>query len=144
MYFEDFKINEAIKTRRRVVTGTDIDLFASMTGAVNPAFMSDAFAIEQGRPARLTPGPLLFSLMIGLCYQAGTFDQVIAMAEVRNMKFKLAVHPGDMLSAIATPIEKRLTSKGDKGVVTLQHVLYKNGEKALTAEVVFLMKTKSA
>ena len=39
MYFEEFSIGQDFKTRSRVVTPTDIDLFAGITGAVNPLFL---------------------------------------------------------------------------------------------------------
>jgi acyl dehydratase len=143
MHYEDFEIDKIYATRSRVVTGTDVDLFTAMTHAVNPLFLSDEAAKAIGRPARMTPGPLLFSLNIGLCYQAGLFDQVLAMAGVEVMRFLAPVHPGDTIAATATPIEKRPTKKADRGVVVLRHVLTKRDEvEVLTAEATYLMRTK--
>jgi len=143
MYYEDFEINAPIATRSRVVTGTDIDLFAALTFAVNPLFLSDKAARDAGQTARLTPGPLLFSLCIGLCYQAGLFDHVVAMAGVNSMGFLCPVHPGDTLTATVTPIEKRTARKPDRGVVVLRHELKnQNDAVVLSAEVTFLMRTR--
>ena len=143
MHYEDFEIDRPIETRRRVVTGTDIDLFAAMTGAVNPLFLSDRVAQDAGQPARLTPGPLQFSLMIGLCYQAGMFDHIVAMAGVKDMRFMAPVHPGDAVTATATPMEKRPSKKADRGVVVLRHELKNQRQQTvLTAEVSYLMLRK--
>jgi len=143
MFYEDFELHEPIETRGRVVTGTDIDLFAALTGAVNPLFLSDEYARAEGQEGRLTPGPLLFSLMIGLCYQAGLFDHVVAMANVSDMKFALTVHPGDVLTAVATVVGKRPTKKSYLGIVTLKHELKnQRGEEVLAAEITYLMRTR--
>ena len=140
MYYEDFEIDQTIVTRSRMITGTDIDLFATMTGAVNPLFLSDRAAQQAGRHARMTPGPLLFSLTIGLCYQAGLFDHVIAMAGVNNMSFLASAHPGDSITAYATPVEMRLSKKKDRGVVVLKQKLKnQRGEDVLVTDVTYLM-----
>ena len=41
MYFEDFNLGDKFTTRSRIVTGTDIDMFAILTGATNPTFLDD-------------------------------------------------------------------------------------------------------
>jgi len=143
MFFEEFEVNKMTTSRSRVVTGTDIDLFCALTGAVNPLFLSDETARKAGQPARMTPGPLLFSFTIGLCYQAGVFDHVIAMAGVNNMRFHSPVHPGDMLTASAMPLETKPTKKADRGVVVLKHELKnQHGALVLDAEVTYLMRTR--
>lgn len=143
MYYEDFELGKPITTRRRVVTATDIDLFCALTHAVNPLFLSDEYAKASGQPARLAPGPLLFSLTIGLCYQAGLFDHVVAMAGVDKLRFLMPVHPGDMITATTTPLDKRPTKKPDRGIVVLKHELKnQRDEDVLIAEVTYLMRTK--
>lgn len=140
MYFEDVTLDQPITTRNRVITGTDVDLFAGMTGAVNPLFLSDEAARRAGRIARMAPGPLLFSMTIGLCYQAGLFDHIIAMAGVKDMRFLAPVHPGDTVTALTTPLEKRQSKKPDRGVVVLHHELTNQaGQTVLTADVTYLM-----
>jgi len=145
MFYEDFQIDKLITTRSRVVTGTDIDLFAGLTHAVNPLFLSDEFAKSIGQPARLVPGPLLFALTIGLCYQAGLFDHVIAMAGVDELRFLSSVHPGNMITATAAVLEKRATKKLDRGIVVIKHELKKQQDAiVLTAKVTYLMRTKQS
>ena len=76
MFYEEFEPDKPVTTRKRVVTGTDIDLFTAITGTLNPLFLSDEFAQDAGQKARLTPGPLLLSFAIGLSYQTGILDHV--------------------------------------------------------------------
>ncbi|MFC1890468.1 MaoC family dehydratase [Thermodesulfobacteriota bacterium] len=143
MYYEDFELEKPITTRGRVLTGTDIDLFTAVTHAVNPLFLSDETARGAGLPARIAPGPLLFSMNIGLCYQAGLYDHIVAMAGVDAMKFLAPVHPGDTITAVATPVEKRATKKSDRGLVVLRHELKgPKGKAVLTADVTYLMRTR--
>lgn len=140
MYYEQFLPDEKIFTRNRVITCTDIDLFTAITGATNPMFMSDAEAQKKGRRARVTPGPLLFSFTIGLCYQAGVFDQVLAMMGVNNMKIFVPVHPGELVMAQTTLVEKRPSKTPGQGVVTLAHELKNKDEKqVLYAEAIYLI-----
>lgn len=143
MYYEDFELGKAFTTRSRVLTGTDIDLFAAVTHAVNPLFLSDERAQVAGLAGRIAPGPLLFSMTIGLCYQAGLYDHIVAMAGVDAMKFLAPVHPGDTLTVVATPVKKQATKKPGRGLVVLRHELRgPNDKTVLTADVTYLICTR--
>lgn len=144
MYYEDFVPGSPLTTRSRIVTGTDIDLFASLAHTTNPMFLSDEAARAKGQAARLTPAPLLFSLMLGLCYQAGLFDQVEVMAGVKEMRFLAPVHPGDILTAVVTLSNKKLSGKGGRGTVELRHELKnRDGTDVLTADISYLVRTRA-
>ena len=53
------------------------------------------------------------------------------------------MHPGDTLTAVATPVEKRATKKPGRGLVVLRHELRGAKDKAvLTADVTYLMRTR--
>ena len=145
MFYEEFDAAWKTVTRSRVVTGTDIDLFTSVTHAINPLFLSDDYAKTAGQKARLTPAPLQLSLMIGLCYQAGLFDHLFAMAGVDNMKSLAPVHPGDSIKAEVELKEKRLSKKPDRGIVVLKHTLKNSsGAAVLTADITYIIRTQNA
>ena len=144
VYFEEFDATQTMVTRSRVITGTDIDLFTSVTHAINPLFLSDDYARAAGQAARLTPAPLQLSLMIGLCYQAGFYDHLVAMVGVDNMKFLTPVHPGETITAEAVLKEKRLTKKPDRGIVVLSHVLKNSRDVVvLAADITYLIRTQA-
>jgi acyl dehydratase len=48
MCFEEFSQRNRFTTRSTVVTGTDMDIFAALTGATNPLFLSEEFGRKQG------------------------------------------------------------------------------------------------
>lgn len=144
MYFEDFKEGQAFVARKRVVTGTDIDLFATMTGAVNPLFLSRDFAVSSKMRDRVAPGILTFGLMVGTLYQLGLFDNIVALASVDKLAFLQPVYPGDIIESRAVVRTKKETSKPDRGVVVL-HASCSNQEdaKMLEAELTFIYRRRT-
>ena len=120
MYFEDFIKGQCIKTRSRTITSTDIDLFAAITGAVNPLFLHDEFAKKQGLKGRIAPGALTFSLLL---YSVGALDQAIAFMGIEKLKFLELVCPNDILTANVEVIDKRETKKEDRGIVIFNSIL---------------------
>ncbi|MEM4189979.1 MAG: MaoC/PaaZ C-terminal domain-containing protein, partial [Candidatus Caldarchaeum sp.] len=95
MFYEDFQIGQEFKTTSRTVTPTDIELFTSLTWAVNPLFLSEQFARERGFSTRIAPGALIIGFAIGLLYQTGILDHIIALAGIEKLSFKSPTHAGD-------------------------------------------------
>ena len=118
MYFEDFLPGDKFETRPRVVTGTDIDIFAAFTGATNPLFMDEQFGKKLGYKGRIAPGPLTLSLIIGLQYSMGLFDHIIAFLGIDKLRFLASVNPGDTIRCSVEVLEKRGAKKQDRGIVT--------------------------
>lgn len=143
MYFDDLEVGQVLTGRKRVVTGTDIDIFAALTGAVNPLFLSRSFASSLQLRDRVAPGALTLALMIGGLYQIGLFDDIIALAEIDRLQFLHPTYPDDILESQATVKTKKQTSKPDRGVAIFD-ALCKNqdGKEVLKAELTFLMKCR--
>src|SRR4030042_3290975 len=97
MYFEEFNKGDKFETRSRVVTGTDIDIFAALTGATNPLFMDEEFGKKLGYKGRIAPGLLTLSLAQGLQYLMGLFDHIIAFSGIDKLRFLASVNPGDTI-----------------------------------------------
>ena len=120
MYFEDLKEGEVINTSRRLITPADIEVFTSMSWAVNPIFLSEDAAKAAGLPRRVSPGALTVSYAIGLLYQAGLFDHIVAMTEL-SARFVSPVSPGDEVQVEAQVISKRELDE-KKGLIVLSAV----------------------
>lgn len=118
MYFEDFIQGDRFETRPRVVTGTDIDIFAAFTGATNPLFMDEGFGKRLGYKGRIAPGFLTLSLVTGLQYSMGLFDHIIAFLGIDKLRFLTSVNPGDTITCSVEVLEKRVARKQDRGTVT--------------------------
>ncbi|MEM2238054.1 MAG: MaoC/PaaZ C-terminal domain-containing protein [Candidatus Caldarchaeum sp.] len=145
MFYEDFQPGQVFKTNSRTVTATDIELFTSLTWAVNPLFLSEQYARERGFSTRIAPGALVIAFAIGLLYQTGIFDHIIALAGIEKLAFKSPTHMGDVIAAKASVAEKRETQTVDRGLVKL-HVQCLNLSRnttAFEAEMVFVMLRKS-
>ncbi|MEM2115210.1 MAG: MaoC/PaaZ C-terminal domain-containing protein [Candidatus Caldarchaeum sp.] len=145
MFFEDFEVGREFVSRERVVTPSDIDLFATWTWAANPLFLSDGFAKDRGFPQRIAPGALVIAFAIGLLYQTGAFDNIVALASIDKMSFRSPTHPGDVIKAVARVVEKRESRSPDRGLVkldvTCQNVT--RGTPAFTAEMLFVVFRKT-
>ncbi len=142
MYYEELNQGDKITTRRRVVTGTDIDTFAIMTGAINPLFLEDAFAKKLGFKGRIAPGILTLALATGLQYATGLFDDIIAFLGIDKLKFLATVNPGDTIWAEAEVIAKKEIDE-ERGIVNFRWLVKNQEDKpTLEAETTFMLKRK--
>jgi acyl dehydratase len=145
MYFEELKEGQVLSSRKRVVTGTEIDIFATMTGATNPLFLSKEFATSVRMRDRVAPGALTVGLLLGALYQLGVFDHIIALAEIDKLRFLLPVFPGDILESKAVVSSRKETSKPDRGVVIFNASCTNGqGEKVLEGELTFIFRRKTS
>ncbi len=97
MYFEESNQGVKFTTRSRVVTGTDVDIFAALTGATNPLFLNEDFGKRQGFRGRIAPGVLILALGVGAQYSMGLFDHTIAFLGIDKLRFSGPVYPGDTI-----------------------------------------------
>lgn len=142
MYYEELDIGKKITTRQRIVTPTDIDIFAIMTGAINPLFLEDGFGERLGFKGRIAPGVLTLALAIGLQYATGVFDHLIAFLGIDRLKFLAAVNPSDTIWCEAEVIESK-EIHGDRGVVKFRWIVKnQEGRSVLEAEATFMLKKR--
>jgi acyl dehydratase len=119
-YYEELEIGQCFETPRRTVIEADISSFAGLTGDFNPLHMDELFAAASDFKGRITHGPMIVGMAFGLASRAGLMDgSVMGLLDI-SWEFKKPVRPGDTIGARVTIIEKRLTKKPDRGVVTLQ------------------------
>ncbi len=134
----DLKPGIRVISRERIVSGTDIDQFASWTWAVNPIFLSDEAAKAKGLQGRVAPGFMLVSLLFGLLYNTGLFERTIALLEIHS-KFVQPVHPGQGIRATAEAAEVKTLKDGRRIVrwrVECENVALKR--KAWEGELVLM------
>jgi acyl dehydratase len=130
-YFDELNVGEEFVSHRRTVTETDIVLFTSLTGLLNPLFTDDLFAREKGLGTRVAPGPLT------LCYAIGLTDELVyrtvsAVLSVNNVKFSIPVKAGDTIWVKTKIIDKRESaSKADRGTGTLYQEVFNQHEEVV-------------
>ncbi len=120
-YFEDFEVGETLVSPARTVTSTDIVNFACLSGDFNEVHTNFEYCktTQFGEP--IAHGPLVYALMGGLQYASGVNDgTLLALLQINNWRMLKPVLHGDTIRLEQTVVEKKETSKPDKGVIKLQ------------------------
>lgn len=143
LYFEDLEVGSSYKTKGRTVTETDVVNFAGISGDFNELHMNEEHARAMPFGRRIAHGMLGLAICSGLVQQLDLYnDTLIAFLGI-TWSFKKAIFIGDTVHAEQTIKEKRLTSDGKRGIVTLTTRLVKHdGEIAQEGERMVMVKTR--
>ena len=116
--FDAVAPGDLIETDRIKVTAERIDAFAEMTGDRFDIHMDEDAAQARGFPGRVAHGLLVLSLIDGLKNQTpAQFDAIASLGW--DWTFARPVFIGDNVGASITVVDKRETSKPDRGILTL-------------------------
>ena len=145
LYWEEWKIGAEFVTSARTITETDIINFAGISGDYNPLHIDEEFCRNTQFGTRIAHGPLVYSIATGLIFQLHLYDDtLIAFLGFDSLKFTKPVKIGDTIHARVEVIEKRETSKSDRGIMKrLLQVLNQNNELVQEGVQAFLLKRKS-
>jgi len=125
LYYEGFTEGETIEhDRRRTISESDNQRFCDLTMNQQPLHLDAEFAAETTFGERVVNGLYTMSLAVGLTIPDTTDGTIVA-----NLGYDAVEHPnpvfhGDTIRAETTVLNKRLTSDGDRGVVTMQVDVY--------------------
>jgi acyl dehydratase len=138
--FDEFAIDEEIKSGARTVTEADVVQFACLAGDYQPEHMNDEYARNGPFGERVAHGLLILSMATGLLNQTGIFEGTsIAILEVTT-KFLKTVKFGDTIRAIQKIVGKKETSKPDRGVLSTRiTVLNQDNQAVLEADLTVLL-----
>lgn len=126
-FFDELHVGQEFMSRSRVITQTDVVLFANLAGLLSPMFTDRDHARAQGFEDCLTPGPLLLAYSVGLTEDM-TYETVIAALAFDELRFHAPVHVGQSIWVETTIRElRRSTSRPGTGVVTMDHLVRKTG-----------------
>lgn len=117
-YFEDFEVGEELLTPARTITSTDIVNFACLSGDFNEVHTNFEYCktTQFGEP--IAHGPLVYAIMAGLQYASGVNDgTLLALLQIDEWKMLIPVKHGDTIRLRARVLEKKESSKSDRGVV---------------------------
>ncbi len=117
--FDDVTDGDRVDLGLVEVTPLLIDRFAELTGDRFEIHMDDAAAQAHGFERRIAHGLLVLSLIDGLKNQADA--QFEALASLGwDWRFTAPVLAGDTIKADLVVLEKRETTKPDRGILDLQ------------------------
>lgn len=144
LYFEDFEEGQTFPTPARTVTEADLANFAGVSGDFNPIHTDAEYAKGTPFGARVAHGLLVLAMLTGLRQRTGIFEgTLIAWAEIRTYRFLKPVFIGDTIRGETEILEKRPTSKSDRGVVIQRvRVFNQRGEVVQEGELVTLVRRR--
>ncbi|WP_122089112.1 MaoC family dehydratase [Halalkalicoccus subterraneus] len=121
LYYEDVTVGETIEhEKRRTVSEADNQRFCDMTMNQQPLHLDSAFAAESQFGERIVNGLYTMSLAVGLSIPETTDGTIVANLSYDDVSHPAPVFHGDTIHARSTVTEKRETSDGERGVVTMR------------------------
>ena len=144
LYWEDWEIGKEYVSASRTITEADIVHFAGISGDYNPLHIDEEYCKKTIFGTRIAHGPLVYSIAAGLLFQLHLYDDtLIAFLGFDSLKFTKHVIAGDTITARISVLEKRETSKPDRGVMKRSLKVYnQNNEMVQDAVQAFLLKRK--
>jgi acyl dehydratase len=129
LYYEEFTEGETIRhDRRRTVSESDNQRFCDLTMNQQPLHLDAEYAADTTFGERVVNGLYTLSLAVGMTIPETTDGTVVANLSYDDVEHPAPVFHGDTVRAETTVLEKRLTSDGDRGVVTMRVDAYKQDD----------------
>ncbi len=125
-YYEEFTEGETIAhDRRRTISESDNQRFCDLTMNQQPLHLDADFAADTQFGERLVNGLYTMSLAVGLSIPETTDGTIVANLSYDEVEHPAPVFHGDTLRAESTVTNKRETSDGERGVVTMRVDAYR-------------------
>ncbi len=120
LYYEEFEVGETIPHgKRRTVSESDNQRFCDMTMNQQPLHLDEEFSSGTQFGERIVNGIYTFALAVGMTIPDTTDGTVVANLGYENVEHPKPVFHGDTIRAETTVKDKRETSDGKRGVVTM-------------------------
>jgi acyl dehydratase len=146
MYWEEWEIGAEFESPARTVTEADIVTFAGLSGDYNPLHIDEEFCKTTQFGTRIAHGPLIYAIAAGLMFQLHLYDDtLIAFLGFDSLKFTKHVVAGDTIRVRIEVLEKRETSRPDRGVMKRRlQVFNQRDEMVQDAVQAFLLQRRPA
>ncbi|OLZ41607.1 molybdenum cofactor biosynthesis protein [Natrinema saccharevitans] len=136
-YYEEFEVGETIEhEKRRTISERDNQQFCDMTMNQQPLHLDAEFASATQFDGRLVNGLYTMSLAVGLTIPDTTDGTIVANLSYDNVEHPNPVYHGDTIRVQSTVTDKRETSDGERGIVTMHVEVFKlnDSEEPLVCE----------
>ena len=142
LFYEDAPVGLTYNTGGLLLTETHIVQFAGLSGDFFDVHMDDDFARSVGFDRRIAHGLLGLILVDGLKNRAEKrFAAVASLSWQWN--FRAPLYAGERISGRLTVTDKRLTKRGDRGILTLSvQVLNRAGEVLQEGTNLLMVRTR--
>ena len=143
-FFDDFQVGARYPTRVRTISDADHETFCRLVGYEVPIFLDDAYARSKGMPGRICPSHLIMSFSTAMTGDLFA-ESIVALMAIENARFLGVVRPGDTIRTEVEVLEKRDTSKSDRGVVVFRdHVFNQHGTEVFRNDKIALVRRRIA
>ncbi|WP_255169896.1 MaoC family dehydratase [Natrononativus amylolyticus] len=120
LYYEEFEIGRTIEhERRRTVSESDNQRFCDMTMNQQPLHLDAEFAGDTQFGERLVNGIYTMALAVGISIPETTDGTIVANLSYDEVEHPKPVFHGDTIRVQSTVTDKRETSDGERGIVTM-------------------------
>jgi acyl dehydratase len=120
LYYEEFEVGETIEhATRRTISESDNQRFCDMTMNQQPLHLDAEFAGGTQFGERIVNGIYTFALAVGMTIPETTDGTIVANLSYDDVEHPQPVFHGDTIRAESTVTDKRETSDGERGIVTM-------------------------
>ena len=143
-WFEEFEVGQVVEHRvGRTITEADNVLFCALTMNNQPLHLDEEWAKTTPFGQRVVNGLLTLSLSVGMSVEDLTAGTLVANLGYYDVEHTKPVFHGDTIRVRSEVLDKRPTSKPDRGLVEIRHVVTKqDGTEVLTYRRRALVRTK--
>lgn len=143
--FDQFDLGNCYESQARTVTEADVVTFAGLSGDYNPLHTDAEFGRSNPFGERIAHGMLVLSMATGMAQWTGIFEGTTLALMEQVVRYKAPVKFGDTVHLELEVIEKKPSSKPDRGVVRFAaRVFNQRGEVVQEGEWTCLMKRSEA
>ncbi len=144
--FEEFQEGEVIHHDvGRTITEADNVLFCALTMNDQPLHLDEEWAKKSPFGQRVVNGLLTLSLSVGMSVRDLTAGTLVANLGYYDVEHTKPVFHGDTIRVRSEIVKKTPTSKPERGIVEIRHVVTnQRGEEVLTYKRRAMVKTKAA
>ncbi len=143
--YEDFEVGTVIKHwPGKTITESDNNLFCLLTRNEQPLHSDEYYMQGHQHGKILVVGTLILSLVVGMSVR-DTSGQAVANLEYERITHDGPVFLGDTIYAESEILEKRETSRGNRGIIYMETRAYnQRSEQILTLRRRFLVPKREA
>ncbi len=143
--FDEFEIGDCYDSQGRTVTEADVVSFAGLSGDFNPLHTDAEFGRKTPFGERIAHGMLIMAMATGMANWTGIFEGTTIALMEQLIRYKGAVKFGDTVHLQLEVLEKKPTSKPDRGVVRFAARMINQGDQVVVdSEWTLLMKRQQS
>ncbi len=118
LYYEDLEVGQTFRSPARTVTEADLTIFSMVSGDWNRIHSDAEYARKTPYGQRIVHGVLGIAIVTGMFDRLGIFeDSALALLGIDEWRFIAPIFVGDTVHMELEIADKRLTSKGDRGII---------------------------